>query len=55
MLPVIKEVDMSENGNYRPLVGITTGDPAGVGPEVITSPKFSATDLVFGSFPPCLL
>lgn len=28
---------MSENGEYRPLVGITTGDPAGVGPEVITS------------------
>jgi len=26
---------MSENGNYRPLVGITTGDPAGIGPEVI--------------------
>jgi 4-hydroxythreonine-4-phosphate dehydrogenase len=26
---------MSKNGNYRPLVGITTGDPAGIGPEVI--------------------
>jgi 4-phospho-D-threonate 3-dehydrogenase / 4-phospho-D-erythronate 3-dehydrogenase len=25
---------MSENSNYRPLIGITTGDPAGVGPEV---------------------
>lgn len=28
---------MIENENYRPLVGITTGDPAGIGPEVITS------------------
>ena len=26
---------MPEDGNYRPLVGITTGDPAGIGPEVI--------------------
>ncbi len=25
---------MSENSKYRPLIGITTGDPAGVGPEV---------------------
>jgi len=25
---------MAENTTYRPLVGITTGDPAGIGPEV---------------------